>query len=744
MKIAFNLHGCGAGNNGGTRTLFKSAIELANLKQEVEIWSDTPNQFTWFNLPPEVPFLVKPDINHYDPVDVLFATGSGTVDSTVAFKKKKHGFYWVRAIELWNATEESLIRGYRAGLKVFVNALWMKDWIWQKARVESALMRPGVEIDFFTPPSQREGGPVVVGALYSPKPRKRACDVRKVFTEIMEKHGTEVERWVISNEEPDAGFPADRWFVRPSEKEKREMFQRVSIWFAPTDSEGLHVVPLEAGACGCALVAHGKPSAGMGDYAIHKKTALVYGEYDIKQATDFVASLVDEELLRCELGTNLRGYIVRNIGSRRKNMLEFLHDNFHEKVKAQTRAKIDSENRKPTKTELTILNYTRDKQRLVPKITLREQSQVTPFIAIAKKRGFGKSSRILDMGCRFAPFLAELKRRGWLNITGIDICEEHAQVAKAMGVNAVCADATNTDFADSSFDIIRSRNMIEHTPEPLDVIREQVRLLKPGGFCLNHFPIEPDASVKHFSLTSEENEQTFLDGLKPLLEQCGAVSEYYGPCGELGLIPHETKPGRDKALLIKKEKNMKVFINCGSNDGRTTREFVKQRGDNWDIYSFEANPYHFPFYKKIPGTLVKKAVWIRDEVREFYLGGDPANPRATGSSLMSEKNNLFKDEEPLQVECVDFSKWIADNFSKDTRLVVKMNIEGAEYAILAKMIEDGTIDYLDELFVGWHSHKCNDLIEEDEEGRIRRIVKERVPVVIGPNGPNWNYAGHLK
>ena len=74
-----------------------------------------------------------------------------------------------------------------------------------------------------------------------------------------------------------------------------------------------------------------------------------------------------------------------------------------------------------------------------------------------------------------------------------------------------------------------------------------------------------------------------------------------------------------------------------------------------------------------------------------------------GSSVYKAKRtgNLDK-EHPRKTPCIDFSKWIKDHFKKTDNIVLKMNIEGAEYDILEKMIADGTIEYINTLFCQFH------------------------------------------
>jgi SAM-dependent methyltransferase len=49
-------------------------------------------------------------------------------------------------------------------------------------------------------------------------------------------------------------------------------------------------------------------------------------------------------------------------------------------------------------------------------------------------------------------------------------------------------DASNTRFDDASFDLVFSFNVFEHLPEPQIVIKEIIRLLRPGGGFLLSFP----------------------------------------------------------------------------------------------------------------------------------------------------------------------------------------------------------------------------------------------------------------
>jgi len=54
------------------------------------------------------------------------------------------------------------------------------------------------------------------------------------------------------------------------------------------------------------------------------------------------------------------------------------------------------------------------------------------------------------------------------------------------------------------------------------------------------------------------------------------------------------------------------------------------------------------------------------------------------------------------VPSFDLSAWIAQAFEPADEVVLKLNVEGAEYAVLEKMIRDGTILRIGRLYVDWH------------------------------------------
>ena len=146
----------------------------------------------------------------------------------------------------------------------------------------------------------------------------------------------------------------------------------------------------------------------------------------------------------------------------------------------------------------------------------------------------------------------------------------------------------------------------------------------------------------------------------------------------------------------------KIFIDGGGHDGCTVRKLLKENKD-YQIYSFECNPKFFSYYKKLPTTLIKKAIWVEDCTKQFFM----QRSAVSGGSSLFKKVNLG-GYKVVNIECIDFSKWVLDNFNIDDYIILKLDIEGAEYSVLEKMLEDKSFDYVNEFFVEWHQHKLVD------------------------------------
>ncbi len=172
----------------------------------------------------------------------------------------------------------------------------------------------------------------------------------------------------------------------------------------------------------------------------------------------------------------------------------------------------------------------------------------------------------------------------------------------------------------------------------------------------------------------------------------------------------------------------KIFIDAGAHIGQSIELFLNSNIENkqdYEIYSFEAHPLNFEklkqkYRKNQNINLYNLCVWIKNNDIKFYE--KKKFNYNQGNSIIKTKKGL-NTKKPLIVQGIDFSSFISDNFSKNDYIILKMDIEGAEYEVLDKMILDRTIEYIDLLLVEFHNNKVGFHRKNDE--RILDILKEK-------------------
>ncbi len=277
MRITFNLHNTGAGNNGGTATLFHTANILHSLGHTVFIVSNIENSFTWFNLKgPE--FMLHKDID-FPNADVLIATGVKSVKSTLAAKGNKGiKYWWVRAHETWSAPDGHLYAYYRnVNINKIVNSLCLQNYIQGKMDLTFPIIRPGTDNDFFKPVKKRNWAMKKIwnlGALYNEKERKRFSWITEIYDGLKKKK-VAVRLHLFGTDSLPDDLECTSYIQNPNSQQLLDFYNKVDLWLAPTKSEGLHMPPQEAMLCGCVLFGANEKLSGMVDYLEDGETGFI-------------------------------------------------------------------------------------------------------------------------------------------------------------------------------------------------------------------------------------------------------------------------------------------------------------------------------------------------------------------------------------------------------------------------------------------------------------------------------------
>ena len=174
----------------------------------------------------------------------------------------------------------------------------------------------------------------------------------------------------------------------------------------------------------------------------------------------------------------------------------------------------------------------------------------------------------------------------------------------------------------------------------------------------------------------------------------------------------------------------RVFIDCGANTCTALRGFVKQF-PGFEFFAFEAQPdlaaEGESVIRELPDTKIQhfsKAVWTRNEEISLYLATHWGPNHRGASTLVTghiPTRSAIDYSSPVPVEAIDFSSWLAENFVSEDYVIVKMDIEGAEYDVLEKVIADGNMPLIDELIVEFHHQVIEDVSQARHDALVATL-----------------------
>jgi glycosyltransferase involved in cell wall biosynthesis len=324
MRIIFNLMNCGLGSNGGSQTIILSANTLSQLGHEVYIIDSGRHKYKWDEI--EVPHIIVRKNRNVPDADVIIATGYKTIRATVNLPPRcGKKFTWLRAWETWMMPEKQIIeKVLKAPITHLVNSICLQNKL-KSYGFESDIVRPGNSFELFNPPKQnRESYDIVIGGLYHTKQnhRKRSNWIIEVVKELRKDNKAVKLQLMGAENFPGVANVPQRYSKSPNKKDKEILFQKCNIWLAPTESEGLHIVPQEAMLTECPVIGTSAPLSGMQDYLIHKETGLMSGN-NLKSFINQVKILSKDKKLRKKLGKAGRKKIIK-LGNRKDNMIKLI------------------------------------------------------------------------------------------------------------------------------------------------------------------------------------------------------------------------------------------------------------------------------------------------------------------------------------------------------------------------------------------------------------------------------------
>ncbi|XP_071948671.1 uncharacterized protein [Antedon mediterranea] len=204
----------------------------------------------------------------------------------------------------------------------------------------------------------------------------------------------------------------------------------------------------------------------------------------------------------------------------------------------------------------------------------------------------------------------------------------------------------------------------------------------------------------------------------------------------------------------------KILLDCGGNMASTVELFRETYPDGKEfiIHSFEIDerlaPYFSPYekhYLHCPVgvasedgnmTAFTESAWAPDKGKN-----NRRDMQWGGGTLYVDKKELTdtdtggrrKLSHRKQIPVVDVSKWIQENTRKEDFVIFKLDVEGAEFGILEKMLKDGTFAWIDKYYGEYHKNQPVGL-SRSAMSLIIKDVKTKGRKMFDWGAENRNYA----
>ena len=124
--------------------------------------------------------------------------------------------------------------------------------------------------------------------------------------------------------------------------------------------------------------------------------------------------------------------------------------------------------------------------------------------------------------------------------------------------------------------------------------------------------------------------------------------------------------------------------------------------------------------------LLNVAAGLEDKEIDFNVDTQKGKTSYTGSTILNDKiSGVFVKR---KVTCIDFPKWLKENINKEDYIVLKIDIEGFEYVLLEKLLEENMIDLINVLYIEWHWKKIKSITEERHNNLITKLKAKGIEI----------------
>ena len=234
--------------------------------------------------------------------DVLVATAwqsAGAVADAPARCGAK--FYFVQHYEsLYHGQAEAVDTTYRLPLRKIVISTWLRDIMRERFASEAEILVTPVDPVLFhaVPVTVTSSRPRVL-MLHHDYAWKGTADGFETVARVKKRvPGLHLVGFGVSAPKAPSGY--DEFHADPPQESLAALYSGCEIYLCPSWDEGLGMPPMEAMACGAALVTY--DNGGCRDYAYDDETALVARRRDVSDLAAKLERLASDDDLRRRIG----------------------------------------------------------------------------------------------------------------------------------------------------------------------------------------------------------------------------------------------------------------------------------------------------------------------------------------------------------------------------------------------------------------------------------------------------------
>ena len=206
-----------------------------------------------------------------------------------------------------------------------------------------------------------------------------------------------------------------------------------------------------------------------------------------------------------------------------------------------------------------------------------------------------------------------------------------------------------------------------------------------------------------------------------------------------------------------------IYIDVGANDGSSVSTFVNEMlsitGNNrdrngfqaieaytsplhnkstpWIVHAFEPNPKYEKHLQEICKELQSNkktvscrlhlgtAMYIKDGNMTFYSDQENGMTGDLGASLKSTSRSIKPSHASYSVHVVDVVTFFTRmHIRRSDFVVLKLDVEGAEFEIVRRILLHGLMDYIDKIAVEWHHTNVWVFGPKEDDSPERKKISE--------------------